>query len=362
MAHALLSFQVMPNDTSFQNNGPQSPFFHLMSEADQIQIQELPEAALSQERSFLVKIKQRAPETAPVKPPKDYLSEADLLLANGDFLLARNLFSYQLKKNLRDERAMEGLGICFLKLNEILAAKKCFKALWEMHQKARHAIYLGLCYVQEQNTEAALALFAKVVSTSEIESSLRYEYFKAYGNQLMVAQKWDAAETEYIKALKEVPQSAAVLVNLGTLSLQRKRVSEATEFFKRALATDPGNSKALCGFGLVDLEKGSHETAEIYFEKALDQDSQNALALRFLVHLKMNSPNTQGLKARINTFLQQEPKHGEIRLAYATLLLQENRFSEALEQADEALKMMPQDPRILKIKKLINQNRHWGTG
>lgn len=339
-----------------------APFFALMSEAEQIQVQEVaqPTPIDSGEKTFLVKIRPR-PGSVATKTEPELLANAQLLLANGDYLLARNLFSFLLRKNLRDEEAMKGLGVCFLKLKEILAAKKCFKALWEMHQRSTYAVYLGMCYLAEENDGAALSSFQLVTDEANLESELKYDFYKAFGNLLMGKDLWDQAEEKYKKALELVPNSAAVLVNLGTLEIQRKNHIKAEAYFSKALQLDVKNSRAYFGMGLVCLEKQQMSLAIQGFERALDCDSKNALALRYLIKIQESESNKDDLKKRIYQFLEYEPNNGEIRFQLAKILVYENHFREASEQADRVLRLLPNDPRVQNLKKMLIQNRHWGA-
>ncbi|NBX77031.1 MAG: hypothetical protein EBQ92_10790 [Proteobacteria bacterium] len=344
------------------NSVDNSPFFALMSDAEQIQVQEVSDGASPQtgEKAFLVKIRPR-PNSPVTKNESELLANAQLLLASGDYLLARNLFSFILRKNLRDEKAMDGLGVCFLRLKETVAAKKCFKALWEMHRRSKYAVYLGMCYLAEENDEAAFSLFQHVSDESSLEANLKFDFQKAYGNLLMAKERWNEAEQRYLEALQLVPNSAAVLVNLGTLEVQRKNHSKAEGYFSKALLLEPKNSRAHFGIGLVQWENQNVVGATQSFEKALDCDGRNNLALRYLIKIQENSPNKEELKKRIYRFLEQEPNNGEIRFQLARILMQENRFGEASEQADKALRLLPQDERIQSLKKILTQNRHWGA-
>jgi len=344
------------------NTASDTPFFSLMSDAEQIQVQEVPDqtAPESGEKAFLVKIRPRQGSVAS-KNETELLANAQLLLSNGDYLLARNLFSFLLRKNLKDEKAMEGLGVCFLQLKEAVAAKKCFKALWEMHRRGRYAVFLGLCYLAEKNDEAAFSLFQQVTDESSLDPALLFDFKKAFGNLLMAKENWVEAEQCYLKAKDLRPNSAAVYANLGTLEVQRKNYEKARVHFNQALQLESQNSKSYFGLGLIDWENQKKESASSFFEKALDCDGKNLLALRCLIKIQEANSKKDLIKARIHRFLQYDSNNGEIRFQLARILMQENRFAEASEQAEKACRLLPQDLRIQELKKILIQNRHWGT-
>lgn len=346
----------------FNAQNQNSPFFALISDAEQIDVQEIPETHPegTSERSFLVKIKPKISSPSG-KTPQSLFDNARLLMANGDYLLARNLFSFLLRQNLRDELAMEGLGVCFLKLKETTAAKKCFKALWELHQKNRYAIYLGLCYLADQKEEEALSVFQQVDREKMIDNDVAFEFYKGLGNLLFKKQQWTEAEELYQRALAQNPNSEAILANLGTLEIQRKNLNKAQEYFQRSLECDPKNSKAQAGMGLVKLEGGDRKGALSCFNIALDCEAKNTLALKIILSMSDQEVTIEEKKQRLLHFLQGEPQNGEMRYQLAKLLLQENRFFEANKEIEKAERSLPNDERIQKLKKILTQNRHWGS-
>lgn len=331
-----------------------------MSDAEQIQVQEVSSTSESNggDRTFLVKIRGRG--IAP-KEGENLLENARLLLKNGDYLLARNLFSFVLRKDLKNEKAMEGLGQCFLKLKEVVAAKKCFKALWEMYRKNTYAIHLGLCFLTDNDETGALSLFEQVTDSDEVEPHIRFEFLKAYGNLLVKRDKYSEAENNYQKALLIVPTSSLLHINLGMLELQRGQLRIAKSYFLKAIELEKNNSKAYGGLGLVCLQLNDMSGALEAFEKALDFDPKNTLALKQLIFLTDQVQSEDRVVRRIEAFLEKDPGNGEIRFQYARMLMQAKQFSRALEQVERVIRILPNDVRVLELRKILIQNRHRGA-
>lgn len=353
MAQSLLNDCVMSTTSS--------PFFQLLSEAEKIEIKEVQDPPLtpSGEKVFVVKI--QPPAKSPFqRTDQEIVSEAQLLLQNKDYLLARNCFSYLLRKNLKDQTAMEGLGECFFNLREFDSAKKCFKALWELHQKDTYAIKLGLCFLEEGNSAGAESAFLKVKSPHQIESPLRFEFEKAWGNIWMERKQWEMAEQHYQNALQLLPDSVAVEVNLGTLYLNKKDQEKARAAFNRALKLEPSSSKALCGLALISIEEKNPSEACSLLKRSIEGDPQNSLALLCLSQMTLDQKEKNQLIEQLREFLQKEPHQGEIRFQLARLLMEQKRFNESYEEADRAIKSLPGDLRIINLKKILIQNRHRG--
>ncbi len=60
---------------------------------------------------------------------------------------------------------------------------------------------------------------------------------------------------EYEKALELAPKNVDILVNLGAVCLQKRRVDKAIDYFSRALTIDSNNSMALFAIGKAYMYK-----------------------------------------------------------------------------------------------------------
>lgn len=358
-----------------------SPFFDLLADADEIKIREVrPETkentedelsalgSTDQSRTFLVRIKAK-----PTPPPKlstrtedktvdpenriYLLKSAELLLVDADFVLARNIYSYLLKVNIRDCEAMRGLGICFYRLSDHISAKKCFKALLELDGKEENLLWLGQCYIAEGNDVAALEHFNKVAAPGNLPKTTQFELFKEMGNCETRAGNFDQAWSYYHRALEIQPTSDTIHVNLGTLEMQRQHVDVALSYFKMALTLNAASSRARCGQGLVAVAKNDLPLAKAEFEASLDLDSQNIVALFQLAAMSATGDSETG-KTRLRAFLERDLRNSEVRYALAVLLFREARWAECTQEVETLLSFDPQHPRAKSLKEQLNSNKH----
>lgn len=368
-----------------------SPFFELMSHADEIQVQEVDRkgapgaypAALTDsagdERVFIVNIKQNRQVTVPIstparalsepvlavpterdeKPQRSYLLEnAGVLLKNGDYILARNVYSYLLQQNIRDREALRGLGICFTRLGEPLGAKKCFTALWELYASQDDLLRLALCHLSEGNDKSAIEYFKLLPQTPVLSADLLFDFRREFGNALTRTGSYDLAEVQYRAALQLQPNSATVYVNLGTLEVQRQNLDGAQAHYLKASQIDPKSSRAHCGLGLVDLAKGDYFSASKEFNITLDLDSQNVPALVQLVELAEYSKAFTAVKVRLVRFLTRDPKNTEVRFLLARVLFSEGGFNECEKEIDAILRVNTDHAKARKLKDDLTHNKH----
>lgn len=339
-----------------------SPFFQLLSDAERIEVNEVQEPPLtpSGEKVFVVKI--QPPAKSPFSQSESEIqAQADLLLKNKEYLLARNCFSFLLRKNVKNERAMHGLGQCLFHLKEFESAKKCFKTLQELFVKDEYAIRLGMTLMEQGNNQEAEKIFLKVKADSELNLDVKFEFEKYFGNLWMEKKDWDQAERHYRNAEAIHPDSPAIQINLGALALQKKDLASARMRYEKVIEKDCKHSKALCGLALVELEQNETKKAYQLFKKSVSSDPYNSMALLCLTQLTCSQEETSELIDQLKNCLEKRPNQGEIRFQLARLLMEQKRFGESYEESELALKYLPADQRILSLKKILIQNRHRGN-
>ena len=358
---------------SNQNNPgvDKDPFIQLLSEATEVNIEELiPEpstkstAPVRERRAFIVYIK---PKTIPATHldlasgnfPREYLQmNAEILLASEEYVLARNVFSFLLKDNLREPNALKGLGICLFRTGQIAAARKCFKALWELLGKEEALLWLGQCSVSEKNDDQALEYFTKITSPHFLARFERFEFHKELGNCLTRAGRYEEAAKSYQLAADVEPRSDALYVNMGMMEVQRMRAEVAATFFRKALTLNPLSSKARCGLGLVAMAENNPTSARQEFEMALDLESTNLVALYQLITLSRDPAFTAPLRRRLETFIAAEPRNGEIRFIYAADLFKAGDWKTCEVELEKILKAEPKNIHARELREELKSQKH----
>lgn len=384
MAQPLLLNEFAMTDT-FQEKIT-SPFFNVLSEADSIQVREVDPTthpailasldqaikhfehgpAESSVRSFLVTITQPPPskttaqakETQSTSELETVLNKAEILLKNQDYLLARNLYSFILKKDIQNPFGLKGLGICLFNLGDLNAARKCFTALIEVHGNIEGRALLGISFVKELNDLAAYENFAKIKDPSHLSPDLRFNFFKEFGNSLTRMDRLNEASDCYHQALSLNPRSHTILINLGTLEIQRKRFDKATKYFQQAIDFCPKAAKAFCGIGIVAQMTHENEIARIYFQKTLDVDCQNNVALNQLYTLAETPKAFSSLKIQITQALIKEPANLENRYLLAAVLLKQNDLISCENELNFILKKSPEHSKAKLLSQELSTHKH----
>jgi tetratricopeptide (TPR) repeat protein len=332
-------------------------FFELLADADAIQVRESPSPLTNEGRvrSFVVHITSPVP-AAPEVPniadfePSRIAESAELLLESSDFVLARNLFSHILNDNLKDARALRGLGICLFHLSEHTSARKCFKAWHEVHGADLALYWLGKSFAAEGDNESALAAFSRVTDTHAFTFDEKMDLYRSHGNCFAKTGDLRLAEERYRKALELQPQSDSLLVCLGSLEIQKGNPDFAERHFRLALQAQPRNSKAYCGLGLTAMAAQNSSLATAYFHKALELDAENWLALEQWGAAYKPGADFTRLETHLLRYIEIHPGSAQA-LALAADLYSRNELHSASDRyLQQALLADPKNVRALLVK------------
>lgn len=136
---------------------------------------------------------------------------------------------------------------------------------------------------EDQNFSACLDIINYALEIRGQELKGLQEAYRLHGACLIQVGQLENAEDSLYKALEYPGETDAVLVNLGTLDIQRKSWESATISFREALRLNSNNDKAWVGLSLCHRFKGDHQLAFGNLEVALDCQPTNETALGLLM-------------------------------------------------------------------------------
>jgi tetratricopeptide (TPR) repeat protein len=331
-------------------------FWRLVADAERIDIEELHDPARAPfERSFLVRVSAPAANVAPRErgereDRRTLLDNAQLLLETDDYVLARGIYSYLLRRDRNDAEALKGMGECFLALGNTASARRCFEALPELPYADERRCLLTRCWVAEGNDKKALETYREIRNPEGLPARHRLALWRATAGCLAREGKWDEAAECFRKALALRPNSDGLLVSAGLLELERGDLAAAERFLKRAVLLSPTSARAHYGLGLLECDRGAWDDAEKALAKALELDSLFVPALHQLILVAEHTGRFGLVKTKILAFLEKEPTHSAMRFALAAVRL---RAGERAEAAAELRFILGNDPRHGRASELL---------
>ena len=212
-----------------------------------------------------------------------FMKNATVLMKAKEVRLAFNILRNVLMRRPEHGPALNMMGQCLKNENRYEEALKCFRAFSKLERTPQAAAQVAeILYLCERD-EAALASYRDVLKNVIGDASLLFEIYKNVGNIHTRAGDFEAAEEFYDKAYTLRPDSDVLLVNYGTLEIQRGAWNEAVTRFRTAVEINPQSDRGWVGLAMVHRTMGDLELAKANLQRALDINQGNRTALRLAV-------------------------------------------------------------------------------
>lgn len=213
---------------------------------------------------------------------------------------------------------------------------------WQATQKIRgtEGVPVKLSVRNSVDAEArAVSIVRGPIAVPAVENA------QARAEQLLSEGKGDEAIRLLEKSSAENPQSAVVLVALGSVYQRTGRMSDAVSRYDSALKIDPDYALALYNRGSALLSLGKLTEAAGSLKQAAVLDPLNPETHRILAQTLYKIGDLEGSIASYSEAIAHKPKdaslHYELGLAFAAM----GGVSEAIREYETAVELNPQDSR-----------------
>jgi tetratricopeptide (TPR) repeat protein len=277
----------------------------------------------------------------------------NILLAHNETYLANALTAKELQKNYRDIDIILQLGIGFMKGKNFEAAQTCFSEVITLGRPFEGHYYMGKVCECLDELERARDAYLDALLISTLDMNLLYEAYKNVGNLYLKQRHLDSAEDFYHKAYAVFPESPQLIVNMGTLEMQRSDPTKAVDRFRQALQINPKFGPAWVGLSLSYQVFGDLEMAWASILKSIECDPNNSTALLLMAQWSSkNKAIDLALNHLMNYFDQGEFDH-HLSLAFVELCIQSSNFSLARLELERALLWDPRQADLLSFDKAL---------
>ncbi|MEE9396812.1 MAG: XrtA/PEP-CTERM system TPR-repeat protein PrsT [Methylococcales bacterium] len=131
--------------------------------------------------------------------------------------------------------------------------------------------------------------------------------------------------------------------------------SKAEEHWQNALAINPDYSTASLNLAKLDIQRGKIDDAARHYQHILDSDSKHLGALVGMARIAETKGNTDELKKWLEKAKENNPDSIQPHLMLANFNLSINRPLKALDLANVAKKLDPDNPSVLRILGMAQQ-------
>lgn len=336
--------------------GPARPC-HLIDRA--IEEFESNEFSESNESNESIGQQQTEPKNATVATCENLMSHARVLMEASEHRLAVNILRGLLIRVPDFPPALEKLGICFREDGRYEEALKCFRALNrlnnDMAQKCTAQMLIAETLYLSERDEMALAAYRELLKVAPIDGPSLFTIFKNIGNIHVRSGDFDAAEEFYNKAFALNPKSDVLMVNYGTLEIQRENLVDAVQRFRSAVEINTENDKGWVGLALVHRQMGDHDLAWANVERALDINPKNRTALRLAVDWSVADHKFSIAISRLQSYLNQDGEDAEMSFILTKIFTHVGRLNEARIEIERVLALDPAIDGASNLKSALDQ-------
>lgn len=299
-------------------------------------------------------IRKQTPE-ASSDQEEHFTRNAEILFANGDWSLARVIYSKLHEMNREKAFYLERLGDCYKELGEYENASIAFEQLSETYPCFRSYILSGNHFLEVKNFVKSKKYYHKAICHQEEDYTLLFDMFKNLGNLSLHEGDFEQAEEYYNKAHSIFSGSDLLFVNYGSLYLQKKEFEKARESFQNALSINPKSDKARLGLALLFREAQDLEMAWGNLEAAMECDEKNVSVLKMAAQWALNDFRYDSAREYLERFVSKNEYHQEINVLLACLYYQSGFREEAFWECEKILNFDPDNADALKLMQILEK-------
>lgn len=166
---------------------------------------------------------------------------------------------------------------------QMLEARKVYQFLLHQNPSYENGLKFVKILFDSQDWLECLRTIDFTLSMRGQQLQGLHDLFRVQGCCFTQIGNWEKAEDSFYSSLEYPGAVDVVLVNLGTLDIQRKQWETATRSFREAVKINSDNDKGWVGLALCHRFKGDHQLCLANLEKALDINALNETAIGLLL-------------------------------------------------------------------------------
>lgn len=237
--------------------------------------------------------------------------------------------------------ALTALGILYFQNNQFAEAEARFRETLKKSDSDIARFYLGACLEAMQQPEAAIGFYEQISEDAPVYPDAQIRL----GAQELAQNETAKAEKRITSLLKKHPQQSDAYMLLSVIDLKLEHYQALVNHSNAALVLPHIPTRLLFNRAIAFEELKQFESAESELKRLLSLEPNNPEALNFLGYLYAD----QGIKLDeaerlILQALKIRPKDGYFLDSLAWVYFKQQRYTEAAQRQEQALKLIGDDP------------------
>lgn len=262
-----------------------------------------------------------------------------LLLQSGELQLARRVFLALLQKQPEYEPAHHGLLQALHAMGDLPAAFSHLKARVESQPSFSSYFDLAEHFYHAGDNENAEKVYAEALRYPHVEGPALFCIYKNLGNIALLKRDFAGAEEQYSKAYTLNDRSDVLLVNFGSLAIQRGQIDRALTCYRRALELNSANAKAWIGLAVLHREFGDYELSWANVERAMDFEPGNTTAAKLIAEWGLKDNEVEKTIRLLRNYLEIQPRDAFLHMMLGKYLYLVGQSLAALDHLQTAVQL-----------------------
>lgn len=280
---------------------------------------------------------------------------AEILMASGEYPLARNIYKALLKSGVNPSRALFGAGRCYELERRYDRALACYEESIAYHALAVPMKHLATILIHQGKHQYAAETLERFLALGNISREDSIDAHKACGNSWVRAGNPGKAEKYFIKAIELDPRSDDSMVSLGLTRLAVQDLVQAQRWFSSATAINPRNERAWMGLGSAHLTLGNYQAAHDAFSETLKIQIKNPTAISHILKCAFKIKSYSVAEELVSRYLDVSPANVNVMYSLAGLRFHIGKLELAEKGARNILEMKPGHPGASELLELIGK-------
>jgi Flp pilus assembly protein TadD len=284
---------------------------------------------------------------------KPNLAHALLLIDHGEYKLAQNILRSTLAIEPQNHQAMRWLGYCFDQAKDFKNALICYKQWNKLEPSEQSFFQLGISHLSNSNFPQARESLHQALALIDYESPNLFEIYKHLGNLALRSGDIEGAEELYNRAYTLSPHSDVLMVNIGTLEIQKGNWTQAADHFRKAVELNQQNDNAWIGLAMAYRSLSDFDLAWGALEKALDLNPLNLIGLRLIVEWALSDSKYDSAILRLKIYMGDCSHDSDMSFCLATLLFKSGHIRESKFELQRTRELAPDREDVIQLEVLL---------
>ncbi|NPA14000.1 MAG: tetratricopeptide repeat protein [Aquificae bacterium] len=212
---------------------------------------------------------------------------------------------------------------------------------------------LGLAAMAEANYAKAIANFVRATELNPYDPV----YWKNLGEAYMAAKFYSKAQKAFLQALKLKPDYGEAMLDLGLLYKAQGDYNRAIYWLSKAANLDTFENRYIAYYELAKVYKelGNDEAYVENLQRAVDLLPSFKEGLLALANYYLKKGDLANAEKYLKLYLSFYPNDYNIRLKLASLLIEENKLTEAKKLLKTIIEKSPNPQIVDQAYKLVNK-------